>query len=321
MCHACEHPNEARNEHCSHCGFQSEATGFEIEEFKRKKLSQSPSPTNLTIKNLLERILLSPIKTTAAIVIVVTIVLACLSWDYYGDPDFYSGILVEAHGMILDMVVVGIFILLVDNYRTTKNEIRERIELIEDLRHWRSSEAAYRIRGAILRLNKSKVTSINLESCHLKELDMQLLNLHGSKMFSCDLGASDLRKVDLSECNLKGAYLGDADCRSTNFHGATLHRTRCRRANMTAANFNGAILEKTEFLDTILSNANFHEAHLIDCKFSGANLRQANFKGAVIEDVMQFSGAIDIQFAIFSPDIATRLHQKLGIQFSPQRMK
>jgi uncharacterized protein YjbI with pentapeptide repeats len=221
--------------------------------------------------------------------------------------------------MLLDMVVVGIFLLLIDNFRNTKNEISKNKELIDDLRYWKSDEASYRIKGAIIRLNKLGISSADLEGCHLKSIDLQSISLRGSKLFSADLGGANIRKVDVSECNLKGAYLGDADCRSTSFENSSLHRTRCRRANMTAASFVEARLEKTEFFETNLQNADFRGAKLEGCKFNGANLRQANFKGASIVGVKQFVGARDLHLAIFDQSVMALIENECGIVFSDQR--
>lgn len=273
------------------------------------------------MKKKIEDILLSPIKTTIAAFIFIAAIVVWLSAEYYSDPDFYAGILVEAHGMLLDMVVVGIFLLLIDNFRNAKAETSKNKELIEDLRYWKSDEASYRIRGGILRLNKLGVTGIDLEGCHLKEIDLQSISLRGSKLFSADFGGADIRRVDISECNLKGAYFGDSDCRSTSFEKSFLHRTRCRRANMTAACFTGALLEKTEFFDTNLQSADFRGSTLEGCKFDGANLRQANFKGASIVDVKQFVGALNLNLAIFDQELMAQLESECGIVFSPQRKK
>jgi len=271
------------------------------------------------MKQAFENILLSPIKTTIAVFLCVAAIVVWFSVEYYKNPDFYPGILVEAHGMLLDMVVVGIFLLFFEKFRNTKNEIARNRELIEDLKYWKSDEASYRIRGAILRLNRLGITGSDLEGCHLKNIDLQSVSLRGSKLFSADLGRADIRKVDVSECNLKGAYFGDSDCRGTSFKKSSLHRTRCRRSNMTAASFAEALLEKTEFFDTNLQNADFRRAKLEDCKFKGANLRQANFKGATIVDVQQFADALELHLAIFDKDVMALLESEYGIIFSHQR--
>lgn len=318
VCHSCASTNPADFENCNACGCPAVASLAEIEEAKTGVKQPPLGRIRRLMKQAFLNILLSPVKTTIAVFICVSAIVFWLSATYYKNSDFYPGILVEAHGMLLDMVVVGIFLLLIENFRNTKNEIARNKELIEDLKYWKSDEASYRIRGAILRLNRLGITEMDLEGCHLKNIDLQSISLRRSKLFSADLGGADIRKVDLSECNLKGAYFGDSDCRGTSFRNSSLHRTRCRRSNMIAACFAEAQLEKTEFFDTNLQNADFRGAKLEGCKFKGANLRQANFKGATIIGVQQFLDSVAPHLAIFDHDVMAQLESECGIVFNPQ---
>lgn len=275
--------------------------------------------TSILPKRTLERIALSPVKSTGLVIALVTALVIWLSSDYYGTDGFYSGVLVEAHGMILDLVVVGLLLLIVDIYREKRQSISHNTELIDDLRHWTSDEAAYRLRGSILRLNKMGTTSINLEGAYLKRIDMQAVCLSGSKLFSADFGEADLRKVDLSKSNLKGAYLGDADCRGSSFRSSSMYLTRCRRAKFTGATFEKARLEKTEFFDCDLQNSNFDSANLIECKFKGAKLRHADFRNAQINSINQFDGAQELDYALFNLRTMLALESRYGVKFSQQR--
>jgi uncharacterized protein YjbI with pentapeptide repeats len=271
------------------------------------------------LKKTLEQIALSPVKSTAIVIALVAALVVWISSDYYGTEGFYSGVLVEAHGMILDLIVVGLILLLIETFRERRQAISHNKELIDDLRYWKSDEASYRLRGSILRLNRMGITSLNLEGAHLKRLDMQSVRLAGSKLFSADFGEADLRKVDISKCNLKGAYLGDADCRGASLEASSMYLTRCRRAKFTGSTFESARLEKTEFFDCDLQNANFSSAELLDCKFTGARLRHADFRTARINSIEQFEGAEDLEYALFDLATMLALESRYQVKFSQQR--
>ena len=75
----------------------------------------------------------------------------------------WRGVLIEAHGLLFDVILFGI-ILTFFNLKMNKNEKIERLmEELDDYRGWDEKEAMYRSVGIIKRLNKLGITIINLK--------------------------------------------------------------------------------------------------------------------------------------------------------------
>jgi BTB/POZ domain-containing protein KCTD9 len=138
----------------------------------------------------------------------------------YGE-DFPKNILVEAHGMLLDILVIGIFILWLNRKGENKLENKRYQEEIDDFRRWNSHEAGYRIVGNVRRLNRNGITNIHLDRCHLvrvnlssadlKDADLRLANLQRADLSYANLSGADLFRANLSNANLEGTNLSDAD--------------------------------------------------------------------------------------------------------------
>ena len=141
---------------------------------------------------------------------------------------FWGNILVEAHGMLFDLLVIGVFILWLNRLGERRQTIQRYREEIEDYLGWNEKEATYRIVGNIRRLNRESVSDIALSQAYLQ----------GAK-----LGGADLHKADLWGANLHGAILlatdlCEADLIGANLRGANLHGAGLRGAKLGGARYN-----------------------------------------------------------------------------------
>ena len=156
---------------------------------------------------MLARITTNPLLTAFAAFVFATAIVVALTRDAYLKSVFLEGILVEAHGMLLDILVIGIFILWLNRLGEKHLEVRRYKEEIDDFRGWESDEASHRIAGNVRRLNDRGVFEINLSSCHLSNAMLPQINLSGAT---------------LSGANLSGATLTGANLRDANLHRANL---------------------------------------------------------------------------------------------------
>lgn len=178
--------------------------------------------------------------------------------DY--DQKFWYNVKVEAHGMLFDILILGLLFSWLHSSGEKRRLIQRYKDEIDDFRGWESEEAARRIRGNILRLNREGVNKINLRSCFLKGAVLEEANLT-----SADLSNADLRKTNLKRAKLEYAKFEYADLGETNLREANL-----RRANFRNANLQG----------TYLTRANLSGATLMGAELSGAKLLKADLKGA-----------------------------------------
>ncbi len=67
-----------------------------------------------------------------------------------------ENVFVKAHGMLFDILVIGILILFLSKLAEKRIANQRYLDEIDDFRDWESDEAAHRIAGNIRRLNKNR---------------------------------------------------------------------------------------------------------------------------------------------------------------------
>jgi hypothetical protein len=191
-----------------------------------------------------------PVRLALYVFVLVSIVVIAISFRLYS-REFFEGILVEAHGMLFDLLVIGVFVLWLNKLGERRLTVQRYRDEIEDFLGWESDEAMHRIVGNIKRLNREGVTSIWLGKAYLR--------------------GANLRGANLSRANLTDANLSEADLTEAKLTGANLYRANLRGAELLGINLEGADL----------SGADLSEASLDWANLDGANLYTANLSGAV----------------------------------------
>ncbi len=233
--------------------------------------SGSPSPR-------LQEILLNPLLISALTLGVVLVIVVGISLSHY-NAAFWRDILIEAHGMLLDILIFGIFLLWLNQKRDGKLVLQKYHEEIDDMRGWASEMAARRIRGNIRRLNKNRVTQIDLAKCYLRGVDLQDVCLE----------RSTLRQADLEKAQLAESNLGRADLDGANLQGANLQKSYLWKASLQSADLRVADLEGADLWDANLTEADLRGANLADARlaptqlFGAATLYQARLDPALRE--------------------------------------
>jgi len=156
-----------------------------------------------------------------AFIIVALISLFCKD---YSNSGFWENLRVEAHGMLFDILVIGVIILFLNRLAEKQIENRRYLDEIDDFRGWKSEEAAHRIAGNIKRLNRNRYKGkINLVLCHLPTVDLYGENLRGANLTN-----ATLTNTDLTHTNLDGAILRGANLEKTKLSVTDLAETDLR---------------------------------------------------------------------------------------------
>jgi hypothetical protein len=249
--------------------------------------------------------------TTSIVLFIAASIVICLSWSHYTQEvhHFYENLLVEAHGMIFDLLVIGLLLVWLNKIGEKRLRIKRYQEEIDDFRHWVNEEAAFRIAGDIKRLNKDKVFNIDLYNCYLKNVNLNYVNLANSNMNYVNLEDSSLQNANLSNvrmnqanlqnCKMHGAILSYAQLSGANFMYTTPIKVDFTGANLIKAKFKGAILIDAIFKDCMLAGADFTDANLFKADFT-------NCKGITAE---QLSKARSVHQAKLSEDIYLALKE------------
>jgi uncharacterized protein YjbI with pentapeptide repeats len=224
--------------------------------------------------------------------------LAALLWsglmcflNYRDGVNFqWHDLLVEANGMVFDLLVFGVLLSIYDGIRAKRERIDRYLQEIDDFRDWKEQEATYRITGLIRRLNKEGVSKINLKNCHLSKAKLHGVNLNGAdigKRKSDDMGNFMLDMLagtifdttDLTNATLNLANLNRANLRGVDLTRAQLVDTSLIEADLSETNLTDAILNNANLIKANLSEANLENATLFRAFLCGANLNMANLHG------------------------------------------
>lgn len=223
------------------------------------------------IKIIAEKIISNYALIGAAVFVVASIIVISISISLkYYVAGFGEKVLVEAHGILFDILIFGILILFLNKLAENRITNQRYKDEIDDFRGWKSEEAAFRIAGNIKRLNRNGYKGeINLARCHMSNVNLVDINLAGAF----------LRGANFTEANLMRANFVKTNLRRVNFELANLMEANLMKANLKRANLKGAGLELTNLEEAILWGADLSDANLTE-----ANLKRANLMGADLKD-------------------------------------
>lgn len=195
--------------------------------------------------------------------------------------DFFENVLVEAHGMILDIAVLGVVLLWFEKRGATVQLVAQNKKAIAYLKFYRGVDASFRVYEAVRNLQELKCKTIALPNANLTDLQIQELSLEKANLQNCNFSRSTLERCEFVDCEADAALFIDAKLKQTKFV-----RTKLRRAKFVNAKLNGC-----DFTTAEITNADFTKADLrsaifkgVDCRgvhFDHADLTAANFIGAL----------------------------------------
>lgn len=266
----------------------------------------------LKIEDKFKEIIEKPMLTSFIVLLLLAVLVLGLSAPYYiaNFKDFFKEVLAEAHGMLFDLAIIGILIFWLREMGEKRLRIRMYIDEIEDFRQWESEEAAFRTVGNIKRLNRHKISKINLVDCYLTKTNMNHLNLEGSNVNS----------ADFSHCNAIDCNFKNIRANQTNFENAKLNQSNFEGAFASGANFKDAFLIKADFTNAFLIKADFTNAYLMEadlsnCHLTGAifdeaSLYKANLKGAEGISAEQLQNVKTLYLAELDEDLKKEISEK-----------
>lgn len=149
-------------------------------------------------------------------------IVGILDFVFRPEPD---DILVEAHGLIFDVILFGIVLSIYDSLSHRRDRIRQYEEEIDDYRGWNEPEASYRNAGNIRRLNRLGVQRINLYNSYLAEAFLPNVQLQGALLAKANLQYANLYRADMEHARLLAA-----DLRGAKLEGANLKLARLQGA-------------------------------------------------------------------------------------------
>lgn len=210
--------------------------------------------------------------TTAIVLVILGCIVVYFSMPHYigNDNYFYVNLLSEAHGMIFDILIIGMLLVWLNKIGEKRIRIKRHQEEIDDFRHWINEEASFRIAGDIKRLNKDKVFNIELYNCNLKNVNLNNVILTGSNM----------NNITLDESTLQNATLKNIRANQASFQNVKLQKADLSNSQLSGANMKFTTLIKANIKDSNLIKTKFTGAVMIDCVLSGSMVAGADFTDA-----------------------------------------
>lgn len=192
----------------------------------------------------------------------------------YTDEEFLKNIVVEYHGMLLDIIVFGILIAVFNKAGERKKEIQKYLEEIDDYRHWKEPEAKFRIRGNIIRLNNLNHT----------KFDLSFIDLSNIKMLEVKFNSSNLTNTNFSSTNLNKAKFSNIVSSGSNFNSCFINQGVFIDSHLQYNTFKKAILLESNWSNSTLSSIDFANADLRGAVFNNTYMYDPNFEGAIVSE-------------------------------------
>ncbi len=198
------------------------------------------------------------------------------TWGLYR-RDFFENFLIEMHGSILDLFVVGVILYWFDKKRDERNKVDNARENLQALKFYYGEDAPFRFYAGLHNLLSLGVNSIDLPEANLSKLKIDDLNLSKSNLVAANFSESILRNVNFVSCNLEAANFIDCQIKISSFDKVNLKRAKFIGAQLNGMDFRNCDIRGAVFKNTDLKSANFRGVDCSQVSFEGANLRSANF--------------------------------------------
>ncbi len=206
------------------------------------------------MRKLCYKICESEITVTLLLFALLGLLLIFLDYNY----GFQLSILqVQAHVVLMNILVFGILILWINKIRDRHNLRLRYHEEIDDFRDWKADEAKFRIFGSIKRLVKLGEKKIDVNRAYLSGVWLENYSFEDSN-FNC---------TNLSDAHISGCTFKRVDFTGASFANTSIVRSSFHECKLDRANFVGVILFEIDFAGSDLihfdQSNNLDKAHVI----------------------------------------------------------
>jgi uncharacterized protein YjbI with pentapeptide repeats len=227
-------------------------------------------------------------KTKFFVYIFIALISLTVFLDFKDGSFSYHDILVEFHGLLFDVLFLGIILTIYESFKDKRDKITQYEDDIDDLRGWNSEEAKFKIIGNVKRLYNLGVTKFDLSKCYLNEGYLIEYNFTNSSFVFSYLEKASFSRSNLSNCNLTSANINNAFFVETIAHKANFNYadlsyaiiTNCdfSYSNLKAVDLKGAKICASDFNFADMSNTNLENVHVYNPNWL-ENLKLKNVKG------------------------------------------
>jgi BTB/POZ domain-containing protein KCTD9 len=241
-------------------------------------------------------VFIDPIKTSlflffACLIVIILLTIFTTKTGY--TSDFYQNVLVEAHGMLFDILILGVLLFWMNTFSEKNREIQKLQDELTFYCEYNQPEATFHVSKIIRQLNNLGIYKFNLVRIFLEEASMLGIFFEETAFIGNWLDKAFFNSGNFTECKFI-----TCECRRTDFTEAELNLCSFIDSKLVFTDFTEAKLYKTEFSKSILSSTFFTNAELSYCNFSNSKLDSVNFEGTNLYkcDLTQYEFMDDINF-------------------------
>ncbi len=209
------------------------------------------------------KIIREPVYLGIFIFIFIGAFIAFLDIKYQPSPE---DILVEAHGLLMDIALFAIVLVYFTNRRNKDDQAREYKDNIIAFSTWGEREGVLRKIYYIKRLIEMGEKLPDMLNIQLQNADLKNASLQDAKLLAANLEGANLQFAHLERAALASAHLLQADIRYSFLEGANFRKANLTDALLLEADLKGADLQGADMNNAILENTNFFEANLQGAK-------------------------------------------------------
>lgn len=263
----------------------------------------------------------NPIKTAILIFILAVIVVFTITanWDLVSkyvfpettlglyNRDFWENVLVEMHGMVVELAVVGVLLLWLDGRRGRKKELAK---CREDLKNYATldfPESHLKKIGALKTLISAGEVGLDARYLHLSGRSLADINISGWNLIGFKVNGGKLEKSKFENVDVRSSNFVQCKIKNVTFEGGSLYRCKFEGAKLRQVVFKNVRLEKAEFTRCDMPSTIFDGVSLRGVKFEGANLANSTFKSAFDIDVHELSKAASLDHIAINETLLLQL--------------
>jgi uncharacterized protein YjbI with pentapeptide repeats len=236
-------------------------------------------------------IIKSPLGTlaTIAMVLVLVVFLITAFWDSVSDTvlpntmlglynkDFWENFLVEMHGIVFELSIIGVLILWLDSKRSKSGDIKRLREDLDDYSTLDFPEINVKKLGHIKRLNEHGIKGIDVQNLVLNGLKVKGVSVEGTRLIGLKIVAGSIVGSTFKSMKMRSSDFQKSTIKSTTFESCELLKSNFIESSCKGVDFSNSSLERADFTNANLQSSVFNGSDVRETKFEGANLKHASF--------------------------------------------
>lgn len=231
------------------------------------------------------------------------------------NKSFWENVLVEAHGMVFDILIIGVIVVWLDTRRTKFNEQTNMTNELSDLSYLDLPEINHKKVGLIARLNQIGVKKFDLDELIITDVRIKGLIIESSTLNGLKAKKSIITGSIFDNTSLNHADISQAEIKGSKFINCKMKKALFINSKAIGADFSGSNLERAKFINSDLKSAILKNCDLRAVNFEGANLRNSNLKGVKNLEVSSLLKAKCLDFIVLDEAAKAELNSlKDGIK-------